>query len=489
MGRKRNDPVLILSACLAFAWLAPVRSSAEDSGPSVPYPVREHPDILLSIPTANVLRHGQYRLSGRFQYFNTAEIGAGDSSASGIDPSTIENLNYGSELLVGFENRAEIGVQYGKEPSFSIKALLLREDLFWPDFVFGARSLFGSEEGDLYGVGDEETLKDLQSETFAILAKTFGGSRVHMGLSVLTRANKGFAGVNAGLEQSLGAGAYMGYEVFERFSDFHQVFSLQWRYRDLVGFSLGMTEFQSWIRQGGRWGFFLTPSASRSDGYNSPGISFSLQVLGWVPHRDKRTLPERVAVLEVKNADLERQVREMEGMKARLADLEARGIAPVTPRDSVPVPAAPPTVPQQAVTLLKAIAEKSASDLTDPKDIRGMRANLVALGPEAAEVVKRAAADTAAGIVRVHALLVMGFSKDTAYVAPLRALCADRNPRIRREALTALVKVGGTSALEDSKRMLSDPDATVALAAGQAYRQLKGDRAGAKAPAPGKRGK
>jgi HEAT repeat protein len=56
----------------------------------------------------------------------------------------------------------------------------------------------------------------------------------------------------------------------------------------------------------------------------------------------------------------------------------------------------------------------------------------------------------------------------------LRALCADAEPRIRREALTALAKLGGRAALEDAKRLLSDPDETVALAAGEAYRQLKG---------------
>ena len=73
----------------------------------------------------------------------------------------------------------------------------------------------------------------------------------------------------------------------------------------------------------------------------------------------------------------------------------------------------------------------------------------------------------------------MAFSKDTAYVSPLRALCADPDPRVRREALTALVKLSQRGALEDAKRLLSDPDQTVAMAAGEAYRQLKPD-----APAP-----
>jgi hypothetical protein len=455
--------------------VAATPASASDDSDALPYSRREHPPILLAIPSANMLLHGQYRLTGRFQYFNTAEIGAEDSSGS---QTQAENLNYNSELLIGFENRAEIGIQYGKEVSFSIKALLLREDLFWPDLVFGARNLFGAPEGGLYGVSDEGTLEGLRSESFATVAKTFGRSRAHLGASVLTQINKGYASINAGLEQDLGAGAYLGYEVFERFSDFHQVLSLQWRFRNLVGFSLAMTEFQSWIRQDGRWGFFMTPSHNLPDGYNSPGISFSLQVLGWVPHRDKKTLPERVAILEDRNADLERKLEELNAVKAKLSELEAKGSAPA-PRTDVPAPVreveAPRSIPQMAVSYLKSITEKSGSDLTDPKEIRELMAKLVALGPEAGEVVKRAAADTAAGNVRVHAVLTMAFSKDTAYIAPLRALCADNDPRIRREALTALVKLGGRAALEDSKRLLSDPDATVALAAGQVYRQLKGE--------------
>jgi hypothetical protein len=458
---------------------------------TVPVPVLQHPSVLLAIPDANLLPHGQYRLQGRFQYFTSSQPGAVDSSLgetpdSGSSEET-QNLNYNSELAFGIENRAEIGIQYGRALSFSIKALVWREDLYWPDIVFGARNLFASQEGGIYGVTDTKTLKDLESESFMALGKSFAGqTRAHAGFSILSHANKGLASMNAGLEQDLGKGAFVGYEVFERFSDFHQVLTLQWRYRNLVGLTVAMTEFQSWIRQDGEWGFFLTPSRNNPDGYNSPGVSVSLQVLGWVPHRDKRTLPERVAILEVKNAELEKQVGELDSLKRRVADLEQHGGSlPAAPlADTVPaalpvaaLPAAPimPATPvQQAVFLLKALAEKGESDLTDPKEIRELMAKVAALGPEGAEVVRRAAADTGAGPVRVHAVLVMAYSKDPGYEAPLRALCSDSDPRIRREALTALVKLGGRAALPDAKRLLSDPDETVAMAAGEAYKQLKG---------------
>jgi hypothetical protein len=487
MGRKLRHEFALLTALAAAA-----------SAATVPVPQLPHPAVLLAIPDGNLLPHGQYRLQGRFQYFTSSQPGAPDTafgdSAAGPAKQT-RNMNYGSELAFGIENRAEVGIQYGQALSLSVKALVWREDLLWPDVVFGARNLFASQEGGIYGVSDSKTMRNLQSESFMTLAKSFARTRAHAGFSVLTHANKGLASLNAGFEQDLGAGAWLGYEVFERFSDFHQDLTLQWRYRNLIALSVSMTEFQSWIRQDGEWGFFVTPSQNNPNGYNSPGISISLQVLGWVPHREKRTLPERVAILEVKNAELEKQVEEMDDLKRRLADLEQRALtapaaapaesaAPARPAASVP--AAPPTLAQQAVALLKSLTEKGESDLTDPKDIRDLMAKVVALGPEGAEVVKRAAADTGAGPVRVHAVLVMAFSKDAGYEATLRALCSDSDPRIRREALTALVKLGSRAALEDAKRLLSDPDETVALAAGEAYKQLKG--AAKTAPAR-KRGK
>lgn len=481
MGRRPWIECALAAALSASAWSA-----------SVPIPQVRHTAVFQSVPDADILAHGEYRLKGRFQYFNSSVLGAVDTSLDETpDPGSArqaQNMNYGSELAFGIENRVEVGIRYGKTPSLALKALVWREDLFWPDIVFGARNLFGSEEGELYGVTDSRTLKNLQSESFVTLAKTFGArTRFQGGVSVLVHGNKGPVSFNGGVEQDLGGGAQLGYEVFERFSDFHQVLTLQWTWRQMVGLAVSLTEFQSWIRQDGEWGLFVAPSGDNPDGYNSPGISVSLHVAGWVPHRVKRTLPERVAILEVKNAELERQVEELDSVKRRLALLETRPAAsPPVPDSAVPRDTAKAVSAQvgdsasalssparQAVALLKTLTRKGESDLTDPVEIRDLMAQVVALGPEAAAIVKRAAADTAAGPVRVRAVLVMAFSKDPDYEASLRALCSDSNPRIRREALVALVKLGSRAALEDAKRLLSDPDETVALAAGEVYKRLK----------------
>lgn len=453
----------------------------------------EHAPVFLSIPSADILLHGQYKLAGRFQYFTSSELGSADTafldSATKANPKEIKSLNYSSELLFGIENRAELGFQYGQVFSLSLKALLVREDLLWPDIVFGVRNLLGSQEATLYGVNDSKVTKALENESYGTIAKTFASqSRLHFGLSVLPDANKGFVSINGGVEQNLGRGASFGYEVFERFSDFHQLVSFQWKYRNIVALSLGLTEFQSWIRQGGEWGFFLTPSQPLKDGYNSPSITLSLQVLGWVPHRERKTIPERVAILEIKNAELERELESLVELKKQVEDLQ-------TTVDTLPVggnlsreqklskkelpntgPFSGKTPFDKAQNQLRAITEKMQSDLSDPNEIRSMMSQLIATGTAATVALKRIALDTANNL-RIASVLTMAYSKDPGYVTCLKILSADPDPQMRREALTAFVKLGKRNALDEVKRLLSDPDAAVALAAGEGYREITGEKA------------
>lgn len=456
----------LLNAALLMAALPAFADSA-----TIPFPRRVNPPVLIAIPSANVLGHGQYMLSGRFQYFTSSVIGdtAGGEEATSTE---VTNVTYNSELLFGIENRAEVGVQYGQEISLSIKALLVREDLFWPDLVFGVRNILGSPEGGLYGLEEGEVLRSLYGESYMTVAKNFpSSSRVHLGTSYLNGVSKGSVSVNAGLEQDMGGGAYLGYEVFERFSDFHQVLTLNWRYKDLVALSLGLTEFQSWIRQDGEWGFFLTPTKSRRDGYNSPGITVALQVQGFAPRRQKRTVPERVAILEVRNVELERKLLAMEEALQRV---ESQAAIPGEATGAESMAPSPREVREKTLGLLRTASEKMALEISNPDDVRQIMYSIVSMGPPGAESLRGIAADTAAGTVRVPAILTMAFSRDSAFGPALRSLCGDRDARIRREALTALTKVQPKAALEDARRLLGDPDETVAMAAGEAYRLLGG---------------
>ena len=83
------------------------------SATAIPIPVPEHPSVLLAIPDANLLQHGQYRLQGRFQYFTSTQPGAADTAfgdtANPDAAKQAQNMYYNSELAFGIENRAEVG--------------------------------------------------------------------------------------------------------------------------------------------------------------------------------------------------------------------------------------------------------------------------------------------------------------------------------------------------------------------------------------------
>jgi hypothetical protein len=209
-------------------------------------------------------------------------------------------------------------------------------------------------------------------------------------------------------------------------------------------------------------------------------------VQGFAPRRQKRTLPERVASLEVRNAELEKRLREMEAALAAAA-VGAPAGSPAAEEPAAPGPA-PEVVRRQSAALLRAAAEKLSLEVADPGEMRRIMQALVTLGPAGAAALRDAALDTSSADVRVPAILTMAFSRDSSHAPALRALCADRDPDIRREALTALTKVHPPSALEGARELLADPDEAVAMAADQAYRMLGGKPAGeaarAESPAP-----
>jgi hypothetical protein len=113
MEKKQYKALLVLWAIPGLVFSA-----------AIPVPFAQHSPVLLAIPSANVLVHGQYRLSGRFQYFTSSAIGSPDPTAldttSSATPKEVQSLNYSSEILFGIENRAEIGVQYGQAFSYRI---------------------------------------------------------------------------------------------------------------------------------------------------------------------------------------------------------------------------------------------------------------------------------------------------------------------------------------------------------------------------------
>lgn len=485
---RPKAPWLCASGLLGLVAFSPVFSEESASEvPSASPPVsasisRLRSGGLLSVPSGEVVAHGQYRFVGSLQYFSASEFHLNDSGNT--DTAVTRQFNYGTEVLFGLENRAEIGLHYGQELAMSFKALLIEEDAIWPNIVFGIRSLFGSSEADLYGVTDHDIVRSLRGESFLMAAKTFAiNTRLHAGASMLNGANKSLVSMNFGLEQNLGAGAFLGYELYERFSDFHQNVSLTWRFGPIFAMHLGLTEFQSWIRQRGEWGFFLAPAHAQKTGYNAPGLRFALQVNGFMPRIPQKTLSERMADLEERDREREQKLQRLQGQIVKLRLEQTTRPAPsATPAAAASSPSAAPDPRSIVAAWLDSLNQGMNGPKTDPQRLSALLARTADLPPLAKPYFAGIALDTGRSVtLRLAAIMAMGHTRDSALVAPLKLVCADADSRLRREALTALGRIGHPSALDVAKRLMNDADAAVSLTAEEVVSSLA-PKANPKAP-------
>ncbi len=422
-----------------------------------------------AIPASEILSHGQVQLAARMQYFNTEIIDRDDSGQA--DTTSQWHLPYSSELLFGIENRAEIGFQYGDRFSLSFKALLLHEDVYWPSIVVGARNLFNSQEGRLYGLEDAGQLRRLRGETYFTLGKHLAGAtRLHLGLSVWNHANKSLAGINGAMEHGLGAGAFVTYEVFERFADFHQAVGFEWRFGKSLAIALNLTELQSWIRQDGRWGLFTAPSREAKTGYNSPGVRFVVHLNGRIPKLSQMTIYDRVASLEGEYSALNQNRKVLQDSLAmlRLAvdSLSARG---------VPGGRSKTQLLDSVRTILALIETKINSETAfNPLEVRALTQSIIDGGDALTDALANLALDKREPEpLRLRAFLIMGQSGNIRFSPTIHSAMHDENPRIRREAVNALGRVGGPGAREKAGELTTDEDAAVVLAAREAVKRLE----------------
>jgi hypothetical protein len=236
--------------------------------------------------------------------------------------------------------------------------------------------------------------------------------------------------------------------------------------------TLALTEFQSWVRQDGEWGFYLAPTQPQSDGYNSPGIRFSISVFAFMPKVELKTLPERVVELEKKNQE---QSREMEALKGRLTTLRLEQDAARRALHRLSAggrSAAQPPPLQGPAADFQVLVELYKSDNADPGALRAQVDKLLAQD-KARPVIEKAALNVSGSEEsRVAALLAMAASQDSAFAPSLIHLCRDKTPRVRREAITALTRVKPQAAASAVKPLLQDPDEAVALTARAALQEL-----------------
>ena len=223
--------------------------------------------------------------------------------------------------------RSQLGLGWGDQLSLSIRTRILDEDGWIPDVAMGARDVMGSLEAFLFSVSDPDTASLLQGEFYLVGSKTlFSRIRIHIGTSFLSGIEDGYPQPFGGVEQYLGLGFSLTWEIFNRFGAFHQNLGFDWKFRKLFRLTFGLTELQSWVVQNGKWGLFTKPIDQTGNGYDSPGIFFSARVSGW-SGRERQTLEERMKKVETRLLTVQKDMSQAMGNLQRLSEtIEKMGI-------------------------------------------------------------------------------------------------------------------------------------------------------------------
>jgi len=116
------------------------------------------------------------------------------------------------------------------------------------------------------------------------------------------------------------------------------------------------------------------------------------------------------------------------------------------------------------------------SDTTDRRARRTYLDAMEAMGPDAMPVLETMMEDGRWYVVR-NAVSILGELDEPRSVEYITSSLAHTHPKVRREALLALAKVGGSDAGMLVQGMLQDPDSEVRLAAAMAAGELKVERA------------
>ncbi len=425
---------------------------------------------LTQIPTADVLPHGMFHLSASLNYFTGYDFPQDTILNPGQLPTEIVRKPYTAGVVLGFDNRAQFGIQFGSELSASFKAYVYEssgKDLF-PDVIIGARSLFSSQEGRLFWVTDNNDMRQLKNEAFLALSTNLSTStRVHTSASVLPFADKGKESLSFGLEQYMGSGVYFGYEAFQRYNIFHHGLTALLKVKEYFLISVTLTELQTWVKQEEQWGFYLKPAEPQKDGYSSPGIKVSVSIGGWALRNERVTDRERLKKLEQQQAktqgDLKKLIEVISENQQNIERLLRRRSEASRSEDN------------QVSDYLDMIKRKITSDMPyDPADIQDLRNKIIELKGSARIVLKKIVTNPATDVDhRAQACIIMGIMGRGEFTEPLLKATADPEAKVRKEAILAIGRMKLQIGMEYARTLLDDTDFAVQAAAAQAINMIK----------------
>lgn len=384
-------------------------------------------DGLSNIPTTQVLPHSSYQIFGQLGWQRISEQPGAD--ASSVFP-------WVTGIRIGLFDRAEFGVELGRNISLSGKMQFVREEDWVPAWSFGARQVFHSQEAHFYSVPDS-LQEPFQGELFLAVSKTFlKRVRLHGGVSVIPGLDSGRAQPFWGMEQGLFQGVSLLYDGFRRNSDLHHNAGIGISIRKTLRISFGATEVDRFFYQGSEFGFYTRDREKRGiTGYSAPGLWGMLSVTGFMKEGMKESTPERLAVVE-KRTESQAKRQELADQRVDRLEMQVKGLQGNRP-DSVAIRES------QAERMLADLVKSMQNEAWDPRESRRLQDSLVRLGEVAVRMLVRTLQRESSALdYRLTAIRIMGSSRNPAFQEILFAELARDNVELRREALISLVQIG-----------------------------------------------
>lgn len=384
-------------------------------------------DGLSNIPTTQVLPHSSYQIFGQLGWHRISET-------PGESPSSV--FPWVTGIRIGLLDKAEFGVELGRNISLSAKMQFVQEQDWVPALSFGGRQLFHSQEAHFYSIPDS-LQEPYQGEIFLAVSKTFMKRvRLHGGMSVIPGMDSGRAQPFWGMEQGLFSNVSLLYDGFRRNKKLHHNAGLGISIRKVLRISFGATEVNRFFYQGSEFGFYTNNHEDKGlTGYAAPGVWGMISVTGFMKESMKESTPERLATLE-KRSEIQTKRQEKSEKRMDRLEMQVKSLQGNRP---------------DSIAIREAVAERMLSDLVksmqneawDPRESRRLQDSLMNLGEVANRMLVRTLQrESSAMDYRFTAIRIMGSSRNPAFQEILFEEIQRDSEELQREALLALVQIG-----------------------------------------------
>lgn len=395
-------------------------------------------DGLSNIPTTQVLPHSSYQIFGQLGWHRVSE-------KPSENPSSV--FPWVTGIRIGLFNRAEFGVELGRNISLSGKMQFVREEDWIPAWSFGARQIFHSQEAHFYSVPDSMQ-EPYQGELFLAVSKTFWKRvRLHGGISVVPGLDSGRAQPFWGMEQGVFSGVSLLYDGFRRHEKMHHNAGLGITVRKVLRISFGATEIHRFFYQQDEFGFYTRNRAGQNlSAYDAPGLWGMISVTGFMKESMKESTPLRLNTLE-KRTETQTKRQELNEKRMDRLELQVKNLQGTRP-DSVAI------LEAKAERMLADLVKSMQNEAWDPRESRRMQDSLMRLGEVANRMLVRTLQRESSALdYRLTAIRIMGTSRNAFFQESLLEEIKRESQELQRESLIALVQIGTPEILAQLKAM------------------------------------